>query len=260
MLSRLLEFPGLDRFDLTSLRFLTCGGGTLAYAIGRRAEERLGAKIIQGYGLMDYGALASHGIDDPPETRLRSHGRVLDGTELRILNARGVELHDGAIGEICARGPHCVGGYFNDPETTAAAWPEGYFRTGDLGHVDEDGFLVLEGRSKDIIIRGGQNISASEVEDILCRHPGIADVAVVRMPDAEMGERACAFIIGRSGAALSLLEIGRFMREEGVAVFKIPERVELVDKLPMNRAGNKVNKLLLEESLRSMRASAAKDR
>ncbi len=260
MLSRLLSFADLDRFDLTSLRFLTCGGGALPYEIGRRIEDRLGAKIIQGYGLMDYGALASHGVDDPQELRLRSNGRVLDGTELRIVDERGTPLPPGTIGEICAQGPHCVAGYFNDATATAAAWPGGFFHTGDLGRIDEEGFLVLEGRSKDIIIRGGQNISASEVEDVLCRHPGIAEAAVVRMPDAEMGERACAFIVPRSGATPSLAEIGRFMRQEGVAAFKIPERVELIDELPMNRAGNKVNKSLLEESLRHIRINAAKDR
>jgi non-ribosomal peptide synthetase component E (peptide arylation enzyme) len=260
MLSRLLSFADLDRFDLASLRFFTCGGGALPYEIGRRIEDRLGAKVIQGYGLMDYGALASHGVDDPQESRLRSNGRVLDGTELRIVDEGGMPLPPGTIGEICAQGPHCVGGYFNDAAATAAAWPDGFFHTGDLGRVDADGFLVLEGRSKDIIIRGGQNISASEVEGVLCGHPGIAEAAVVRMPDAEMGERACAFIVRRPGAALSLAEIGRFMRQAGVAAFKIPERLELIDELPMNRAGNKVNKSLLEDGLGNIRINAAKDR
>jgi 2,3-dihydroxybenzoate---[aryl-carrier protein] ligase len=249
MLARLVDFADLKRFDLRSLRFLNCGGGMLPYEIGLRAEQALGGKIIQTYGLMDYGALASHGADDPQTARLNSNGRILDGTELLIVDERGRPVPPGQVGQICARGPHCNGGYFKDPAATAAAWPDGYLRTGDLGQVDEGGFLKLEGRSKDIIIRGGQNISAKELEAILCRHRQVVDAAVVRMADPDMGERACAFIVPKKGAAISFEDISLFIRQQGLAAFKIPERVELVAELPMNTAG-KVDKRLLEERLR----------
>ncbi len=158
-------------------------------------------------------------------------------------------MPSGQVGQICARGPHCNGGYFKDPAATAAAWQDGYLRTGDLGRLDERGFLKLEGRLKDIIIRGGQNISAKEVEAVLCRHRQVVDAAVVRMADPDMGERACAFIVAKKGEKISFDEINLFIREQGLAAFKIPERVELVTELPMNTAG-KVDKRLLEERLR----------
>ena len=223
----------------------------LPYDVGARFEDQIGAKIIQGYGLMDYGALSSNAIDDPREMRLRSNGRLMPGTELRVVDDSGHLLPPHVTGEICARGPHCNGGYFRDPGATDLAWREGFFHTGDLGHVTEDGYVVLEGRSKDIIIRGGQNISASEVETILCRHPAITDAALVRMADQEMGERACAFVVLRAGAALDFKAMVAFMRSQEVATHKIPERLEILPELPMSASGNKVDKRALEAALSS---------
>lgn len=250
MIARILQLEHLRDYDLSSLRWVVSGGGMLPFDVGARFEDATGAKIIQGYGLMDYGALASHGVDDPREARLRSNGRLLPGTELRICSEDGVALPDGTTGHIHARGPHCNGGYIGDDVSMRAAWRDEFFSTGDLGHVTADGWLVLDGRAKDIIIRGGQNISAFEVETILCRHPAIADAALVKMVDEEMGERACAFVVLRDGAELDFFQMVAFMKSQQIASYKIPERLECVSEFPMTAAGNKVNKRLLEQRLK----------
>lgn len=254
MIARIGRLADQDRYDLSTLRWVVSSGGPLAYDVGAQFEAVTRAKIIQGYGLMDYGALASHSIDDPRETRLRSSGRPMPGTELHVVDADGLPLPRGAIGEICARGPHCNGGYIGDPDATTAAWPDGFFRTGDLGRLAEGGYVVLEGRSKDIIIRGGQNISATEVESILCGHPAIADVAVVRTPDKDMGERACAFVVLRPGQRLAFGEMVSFMKSRDVATYKIPERLEIVAELPITVSGTKVDKRALEARLHAAEA------
>ena len=250
MIARVAGLANLGDYDFSSLRWVVSGGGMLPYDVGARFEDATGARIVQGYGLMDYGALASHAIDDPREMRLRSNGRLMPGTEFRVLDEAGRALPPGATGEIHARGPHCNGGYIGDPDGTRAAWRDGFFHTGDIGRLTQDGTVLLEGRSKDIIIRGGQNISAPEVETILCRHPAVADAALVRMPDREMGERACAFVVLRPGASLDFAEMVAFMKSQEVATYKIPERLEIASDFPMTAAGNKVDKRALETRLR----------
>ncbi len=248
MLHRILGYGDFDPEDFASLRFATCGGGVLPYEIGRRVEERFGAKIIQAYGLMDCGAVTSHALSDSQEARLRAQGRPLDGTEVRVLDAKGKALPTGQVGEIVVRGPHSNGGYMGEAALTEAGWGEdGFFRTGDLGHIDGDGHIILEGRSKDIIIRGGQNISAKEIEDVLAHHPAIKEAVAVKMPDPELGERVCAFCVATPGATLTLDDVVRFMKSYDIAGFKIPERLELIAEMPLTPVGNKVDKKRLEE-------------
>ncbi|MAF48333.1 MAG: AMP-binding protein [Rhodospirillales bacterium] len=249
MLHRILGHPGFAAEVFASLRYVSCGGSVLPYEIGRRVEASFGAKIVQAYGLMDCGAVASHAADDSQETRLRTQGKPLDGTEVRILDEHAKSVPAGEIGEVCARGPHCNGDYIGDEDATAAAWRDGFFHTGDLGRLDADGYVILEGRSKDIIIRGGQNISAKEIEAVLAHHPAIKEAVAVSMPDAEMGERACVFVVPAGEQDLTLAEVARFMKARGVATFKIPERLELIDELPVTPGGNKVDKKALEEML-----------
>lgn len=257
MLARIASLRNLRPSAFGSLRWVVSGGGMLPYDVGARFEDATGAKVIQGYGLMDYGALASHGIDDPRERRLRTSGRILPGTELQIVDEGGACVPVDQAGEIRARGPYCNGGYFGDGARMNSAWRHGFFHTGDLGRVTSDGYLILEGRSKDVIIRGGQNISAPEVEMILCRHPAIADAALVRMPDADLGERACAFVMLRPGKQLHFEGMVAFMKAQEVAIYKIPERLEVISEFPMTAAGNKVDKRALEASLRARMTQAA---
>lgn len=252
LLHRLLAYPGLPDHDLSSLRFVTTFGAMLAPEVAAQAEARLGARVIQGYGASEYGALASTAFDDPPEVRLRGIGRPLAGTEVQIRDDAGSVLPLGEKGRIYARGPYCVGGFLNDDAATRAAWASGYFAMGDLGRVDQSGYLWLEGRARDIIIRGGQNISPLEIEDALLKHPAVREVACVRMPDPEMGERVCVFVVPADESSPPQLEtLCAFMLQRGLARFKLPERLETIDALPLNPAGNKVNKRALEVLLTS---------
>ncbi len=257
MMARISAMPNLRGYDLSSLRWVVSGGGMLPYDIGARFEDATGGKITQGYGLMDCGAIASHGVDDPRERRLRSNGRVVPGTQVRVIGEAGQVVPVGEIGEICACGPHSNGDYIGDPEAVRNSWRDGFFHTGDLGYLTDDGYVVLAGRSKDIIIRGGQNISAHEIETILCRHPAVADAAVVRVPDPEMGERAYAFVVLRGGASFDFAEMVAFMQSQEVATYKIPEMLEITAEFPMTAAGNKVDKRALEQRLRGLRAQPA---
>jgi non-ribosomal peptide synthetase component E (peptide arylation enzyme) len=249
LLHRLLSYPQLKEHDLSSLRFITSFGAMLAPNIAHEAEARLGVRVIQGYGASEYGALASTSYDDPPEVRLRGVGRPLAGTELEIRDEHGRMLPIGSVGRIHARGPYCVGGFVNDAEATAKAWASGFAAMGDLGRLDERGYLWLEGRARDVIIRGGQNISPLEIEDALLRHPEVREVAAVRLPDAEMGERVCVYVVPMNGARPNLQGLCDFMLERGFARFKLPERLELIAAMPMNPAGTKINKKALEALL-----------
>ena len=255
-LVRLVEFPGLKDYDLSSLRFIQVSGGMLTYHLGVETESKLGCKVIQGYGGMDIGAVASGYLDAPQEIRLKSVGRILRGNEATLLDPdTGEEVPKGGVGLVTVEGPHCVGGYFRDPETTAQSRVGGKFNMGDLGTIDEQGNLYLRGRVKDIIIRGGQTIYPKEIEELLVEHPKVSEAALVRMPDEEMGERACAFVVPRKGQVFTFDEMSSFFRERRVALYKIPERLELIQELPLVAGGNKVNKSRLEEEIKTRLAS-----
>lgn len=251
LLHRLLDWSELSTRRLSSLRFVTSFGARLAPEVAEQVEQRLGVRLIQGYGASEYGALASTGYDDPLEVRLRGVGRPLEGTEVEIRDAQGQCLPVGSTGRIHARGPHCVGGFVHDEEATQTAWSTSFLAMGDLGRLDEQGYLWLEGRARDVIIRGGQNIAPLEIEGALLGHPAVQDIAVVGVPDPEMGERVCAFVVPANDAQPTLDELCSFMVKRGFAKFKLPERHVLIDALPMNPAGTKVNKRALQALLQA---------
>ena len=245
LLHRLLAYEGLRRHDLSSLRIVTSFGAILAPEIAAEVERVLGVKVIQGYGASDYGSLASTSIDDPQRVRLAGVGRPLTGTELRICDEHGTALEPGVPGRIFARGPHCVGGFVRDEAATAQAWESGYCAMGDFGHIDDEGYLWLSGRVRELVIRGGQNIVPAEIEDAILGHPGVAEVAVIGVPDAEMGERVCAAIVPRAGARLTLESITAHLGERGLARFKHPERLLVLETMPLNPAATKIDKRAL---------------
>jgi non-ribosomal peptide synthetase component E (peptide arylation enzyme) len=177
-------------------------------------------------------------VGDPDEKLAACEGRATRGTEIRVVRPDGAPAAAGEEGEIRLRGPHLFRGYV-DPALDAEAFDErGFLRTGDLGHLDAGGWLVVTGRLKDVIIRKGENISAKEIEDHLSAHPKVRDVAVVGLPDAERGERACAFVVPASPAEPpTLAELGSFLRARGLAALKLPEQLELLAELPRNAAG-----------------------
>jgi non-ribosomal peptide synthetase component E (peptide arylation enzyme) len=250
-LVRLVNFPGVKDYDLRSLRFIQVSGGMLPYHLGVETEELLGCKVVQGYGGMDIGAVAAGSLSAPRDIRLKTVGRILKGNIVTLLDPdTREEVPRGGVGLVTVKGPHCVGGYFRDPESTEAAHIHGKFNMGDLGTIDEEGNLCLRGRIKDVIIRGGQTIYPKEVEDLLVEHPKVSEAALVRMQDAEMGERACAFVVPKDGETLGFEEMSSFFKSRQIALYKIPERLELVPELPLVAGGNKVNKQQLEEAIR----------
>jgi non-ribosomal peptide synthetase component E (peptide arylation enzyme) len=249
MIVRLLEYPGLQNHDLNSLRILVSTASLLPYQVAKEAEEKFGCTICQGYGSIDSGAVTMCGIDEPQEVRWHTVGRPFPGGEVRLLNEEGAEVPQGEVGMVTIAGPTCVGGYYKDPEATKQAWTGGRFKVGDLGLFDTEGRLKIIGRQRDIIIRGGQNIYPKEVEDQLIQHDKIAEVAVVRMPDRQMGEKACAYIVLKPQQRLTFEAMVSFLREKRIAPFKIPERLEIVQSLPLVPGGNKVDKRRLEQEI-----------
>ncbi|MDP2644779.1 MAG: class I adenylate-forming enzyme family protein [Desulfobacterales bacterium] len=252
ILVRLLNYPELHKFDVSSLKVVFYYGAPIAYQTAMEVEEKLGCKVISRYGAFDIATVSCTSVNDRRETRLLTAGKPYTGCEIRLYPEDGAAAMAGQEGEIWMKGPTCTHGFYRDAEGTDLVWnvpgKEGWGCTGDNGRFDADGNLVMVGRKKGVIIRGGQNIYPREVEDILRTHEKVADVAIVGMPDPVMGERVCAFIAPRTGQSVLLEEVVSFFKEKLVATFKIPERVELVDKLPLV-SGQKVDYRRLAEEL-----------
>ena len=239
--SRLLAAPdpGLDR---SSLRFVRCGSAPMPVELQERVEAWLGVPVVISYGLAE-GTCTSTMNPVSGRRKVGSVGLPLSGQEVRIHDEAGRELPAGAVGEVCIRGGTVMRGYLNRPEETAAVLRDGWLRSGDLGYVDADGYLFLTDRKKDIIIRGGENISAREVEDVIYRHPAVLEAAVVGMPDPDLGEQPVACVVPRPGATIDAGELIEFCRER-LARFKTPRRVVVLEDLPKNAVGKIVKAAL----------------
>jgi non-ribosomal peptide synthetase component E (peptide arylation enzyme) len=249
ILEMMLRDPTLGKYDLSSLRALNCSGAPMAPKLAEETEEKIGAIVFQRFGIQDIGSLTSTTVDDPKEARHRTLGKPHRGSEIRIVDEAGNDVPTGEPGEIILRGALAVSGYFKDPERTQQTWDKnGWARTGDLGRFDGQGNLMIVGRIKDIIIRGGQNIDAAEVEAVLRTHPKVSEVAVVAMPDPILGEKACAYVVTKPGQQnLTFAEMVSFMRDK-VAAFKLPERLEIIKALPLV-AETKINKRALRQDI-----------
>ncbi|MET7517731.1 AMP-binding protein [Streptomyces sp. NPDC005480] len=229
------------------------GGATRPHYLYDQLREAFGdVALLSGYGSTETGSLTLADPHDPGWAQAKTEGRPYDVTELRIVKESGTLAGPGEEGEVLARGPQMMLGYV-DPALDAAAFDaDGFFRTGDIGMLDDDGFLHITGRIKDIIIRKGENVSAREIEELLALHPAVAEVAVVGLPDAERGELVCAAVVGEPGSpAVDVAEARRFLLERGLPLQKVPERVEGVADLPKNMMG-KVVKPALRERLLAM--------
>jgi acyl-CoA synthetase (AMP-forming)/AMP-acid ligase II len=231
------------------LRTLVAGGAPVPPEIHMALERELGSGVINQWGLTEFPGATGLALDDPPEKFLGSVGRPVRNVEVRVVDGDGALVPIGVEGELLLRGPNCCAGYVDSSLNAAAFDAEGFFRTGDLGRVDADGFVWITGRLKDIIIRNAENISALEVEDVLYKHPLIADVAVVGVPDPRTGERACAVVVLAPGVeSLTLADLGAHCRAFGLATQKIPEQIEIVGELPRNATG-KILKHVLRAQL-----------
>ena len=233
--------------DLSSLRVFISAGAPIPRPLVRDARARLGCAISPGWGMTENGLVTCNGLHDPEEKVFTTDGHPVRGMELRIVDGDGQSVPPGGEGELLVRGPSQFVGYFKRPDFTRESYTaDGWFRTGDRGRLDADGYLAITGRSKDLIIRGGENIPVAEIENVLFTHPKIAGVAVVGMPDARLGERACACVVPKPGESLTLAELVAWLESRQLARQKFPERLELVAEFPMTPSG-KVQKFRLRE-------------
>jgi cyclohexanecarboxylate-CoA ligase len=237
-----------SRGKQSGLRSFLCGGADVPPALIRRGTEVIGGHVARVYGSSEFPTFCSGRPGDPPEVCADTDGIPIGPVECRIDN----EV-DG-VGELLVKGPDLFLGYLDSSLNEAAFTEDGYFRTGDLASLDANGAVTIRGRQKDIILRGGENISAKEVEDLLYGHPQVKEVAVVAMPDPVMVERACAFVVPVEGASLSLRDLTEFLAEHRVAKQKYPERVEIIEQLPVTASG-KIQKYLLRDQIRAKLAA-----
>jgi len=247
--ARLLEHPDLNKYDFSSLRLLAHSTTLLPYELAVRAEDTLGCRYVQTYGTMDSGPISSSTLSESREIRIGTVGRPYDGNEVKIVDDNGNEVPEGETGEVLIKGPTSGSGYYNNPELIEQTWKNGWFDTTNQGSLDKNGNLIIMGRRRDVIIRGGQNIYPKEIEDLLAQHPKISEVSVVRMPDRIMGEKACAFVVPRRGQQITFEEMSDFLKSNRLAPFKVPERLEVRDELPLVPAGQKVDVIRLEQEI-----------
>lgn len=248
-LVRMLEVD-ISKYDIRSLRFIRSAGGYLSPQVAEEAEERLGAIITSDLGTQDMGSVSGCHVNDPKELRRRTVGRMLPGNEIRLMDEAGKkEVPEGEPGVLWFRGPHAPAGYYRDEVLTATVFdPQGWTTTGDIVKFDQ-GCLWIMGRAKDMIIRGGQNIYPAEIEGLLNEHPKVASVAIIGYPDKEMGERACAYVVPKAGQAFTFEEMVEFLKGKKLAAFKLPERLEVVDALPIVGDSGKIDKKVLKAGL-----------
>jgi non-ribosomal peptide synthetase component E (peptide arylation enzyme) len=254
----LLNLPSFDSYDLSSLRVLMINGALVTTPLRVEAEKRFGCPVIVNYGSIDSSVNITVSMDDPPEVRFFTVGRPRGGDEVKIIDSNLQELPKGEVGEVMVRGPSTSSGYYKDPVATREAWKDGWFMMGDLGKLDERGNLIIVGRRKYMINRGGQKIYPNEIESLLFKNPKVSDVAIVRMPDPIMGEKACAYVVPKPGESFNFDEMISFLKKEGVTTYQLPERIELIDKLPMIADGQKVDIGALEKDIiRKLEAEGA---
>ncbi|HCU3203413.1 TPA: medium-chain fatty-acid--CoA ligase [Escherichia coli] len=235
--------------DLSALRFFLCGGTTIPKKVARECQQR-GIKLLSVYGSTESSPHAVVNLDDPLSRFMHTDGYAAAGVEIKVVDDARKTLPPGCEGEEASRGPNVFMGYFDEPELTARALnEEGWYYSGDLCCMDEAGYIKITGRKKDIIVRGGENISSREVEDILLQHPKIHDACVVAMPDERLGERSCAYVVLKAPHhSLSLEEVVAFFSRKRVAKYKYPEHIVVIEKLPRTASG-KIQKFLLRKDI-----------
>jgi cyclohexanecarboxylate-CoA ligase len=237
--------------DASTMRFWTSAGAPIPGSFVESARAALpGMAVLSLYGRTENITTTMCTIDDDPARSISSDGKALPMQEVRIVDEHGVEVPRGEEGDIAYRGAMNCLEYIGQPEQTAAGYTaDGFHLSGDLGRMDEDGYVRVTGRTKDIVIRGGMNISVRHVEDALSAHPAVAAVALVGMPDRHLGERVCCYLVLREGhAGLSLDTVRDYLLDQGLAIQKVPERLEVVAELPMTATG-KIQKHVLRADI-----------
>jgi 2,3-dihydroxybenzoate-AMP ligase len=245
----LLAYPNIEKHDLRSLKQVYCGIGPITPEQVIALRQRLGCQIMRAYGSTE-GLGLSTSPDDPFEVNLRYVGRpCCPDDELKFVDEQGNEVPPGEEGELIARGPHVIRSYYRAEGEDASSFDrDGFFHTGDYASMDDRGYIRITGRKKDWIRRGGQTVIPLEVEELLMSHSKVEKAAVVAMPDPRLGERACAYVITKPGQTLTLEEAVTYLLGKGLAKYKLPERLEVVARIPLTSHG-KVDKKLLREDI-----------
>jgi long-chain acyl-CoA synthetase len=239
-----IDAPGAGELDLASLRVAVSGGAPIPAEVIDAFESRFGVAILEGYGLSESSSTATFNIS-VTERKVYSVGKPIWGTSLQIWDEESRPLPPGAdhVGEVVLRGMNIMTGYYDNPEATAKAFAGGWFHTGDLGYIDEDGFLFIVDRIKDLIIRGGYNVYPREIEEVLYAHPAVAEAAVIGVPDPKMGEEVRAIVAVKPGQSVTEAELIEFVKER-VAAYKYPRAIEFRDGLPKGATGKILKKEL----------------
>ena len=247
-----------DSFDISSLRFFLCGGAPIPSHMVRMAQEA-GFKVLGVYGSTESVPHTAVGVDDSFEHIAYTDGKAIPGIEVRVVDKERRPVPWGVEGEEASRGPNVFMGYFKQPELTARCLDEnGWYYSGDLCVMDAEGYIRITGRKKDMIVRGGENISTVEVENILLQHPAVADAAVVAMPDPRLVERVCAYVVLHDAhTGFTMEEMTRCFAQKEIAQYKYPERLEIIDALPRTASG-KVKKYALRQDIVRKMAEEAK--
>jgi long-chain acyl-CoA synthetase len=235
MYGALLHHPERERADLSRLRECVSGGASLPVELLRGFEEAFGCVILEGYGLSETSPVASFNRSER-DRRPGSIGTPVDGVEMQVVDDDGREVPTGEVGEIVIRGHNVMKGYWRRPDATAEAIRDGWFHSGDMARVDEDGYFFIVDRKKDLIIRGGYNVYPREVEEVLYEHPAVREAAVVGIPDDEWGEEVGAAVALKEGAEVGADDLRAYVKEQ-VASYKYPRRIWFVDELPKGPTG-----------------------
>ncbi|KRF21095.1 fatty-acid--CoA ligase [Nocardioides sp. Soil797] len=239
-----------EKHDASSLRRWVCAGSPIPGSVVEQASKLFaGCQTLSLYGRSENFLTTMCTVHDPAERSATSDGSALEGAAIKVVDAVGNEVPRGEEGDIAYKGPsHMIEYYRNDEETAALFTPEGFSRSGDLGKMDDEGFVRVTGRLKDIVIRGGMNISARELEDHLLDHPKIDSVAVVGMPDERLGEKVCVYVVPAESAEITLDDVVTYLKEHKVATQKLPERLEIINAMPMTATG-KIQKHVLRSDI-----------
>jgi acyl-CoA synthetase (AMP-forming)/AMP-acid ligase II len=249
-LNGIVEAADASGYDLSSLRSYIVGAAPVPSSLVERCLSQ-GLAVYHCYGSSEHPTVTSGTAEDPLDKQLHTEGRVIPGSELRFIDDDGNDVPVGDEGEIATRGEELFIGYFDASLNAAAFLPGGWYRTGDIGRLDADGYLIITDRKKDIIIRGGENISSKEVEDVLMSHPAVAEIAAVAAADDRMGEVVRACVVLMPGASLTLGDVRRHFEVAGTAKQKMPERLTILDVLPRNASGKVLKHVLREMALES---------
>jgi 2,3-dihydroxybenzoate-AMP ligase len=248
LLIRLINDPAIGKYDLSSLRIIQSGGQRMQPEVRLRTKRLIPSVTVQENFGMSEGMLFFVRLDDPEDVRMETCGRPLSpDDEVRLVDEEGREVAPGEVGELTCRGPYTLRGYYGVPEYNARQFtPDGFYRSGDLMRLHPSGNYVVEGRKKDLINRGGEKISAEEIENLILAHPAVQNIACVPMPDPNLGEKMCACVIPKKGRSLSLQELVEFLKDKEIAKFKLPERLEILPDFPVSTFGKVSKKALVE--------------